>query len=319
MKRWMMSATALAVAAGLSGCLGDSGGSSSDGVVTPPAAAPQDIELSLLGRYSTGAYEVSAAEIPAFDPVNQRIFMVNARSGAVDVLDASNPATPTLVDSLATDIPGATINSVAWRDGLLAVAVEASPKTSPGSVELYDATTLTLIDRVQVGALPDMVTFTPDGRYVLVANEGEPSNDYSVDPEGSVSVVEVLADGSGFGTARVAGFGQFEAQKQQLIERGVRIYGPGDNRVAYGPDNLASVARDMEPEYITVSPTPALPGFPCRKTTHWHDWTSPARPSPTSCPWATRITVSLATSSTPATKTALLELRHSTSRAGRGS
>src|SRR5690554_4672342 len=111
MKRWMMSATALAVAAGLSGCLGDS----SDGVVTPPAAAPQDIELSLLGRYSTGAYEVSAAEIPAFDPVNQRIFMVNARSGAVDVLDASNPATPTLVDSLATDIPGATINSVAWR------------------------------------------------------------------------------------------------------------------------------------------------------------------------------------------------------------
>lgn len=254
MKRWMMSATALAVAAGLSGCLGDSGGSSSDGVVTPPAAAPQDIELSLLGRYSTGAYEVSAAEIPAFDPVNQRIFMVNARSGAVDVLDASNPATPTLVDSLATDIPGATINSVAWRDGLLAVAVEASPKTSPGSVELYDATTLTLIDRVQVGALPDMVTFTPDGRYVLVANEGEPSNDYSVDPEGSVSVVEVLADGSGFGTARVAGFGQFEAQKQQLIERGVRIYGPGDNRVAYGPDNLASVARDMEPEYITVSP-----------------------------------------------------------------
>src|SRR5690554_7753394 len=115
MKRWMMSATALAVAAGLSGCLGDSGGSSSDGVVTPPAAAPQDIELSLLGRYSTGAYEVSAAEIPAFDPVNQRIFMVNARSGAVDVLDASNPATPTLVDSLATDIPGATINSVAWR------------------------------------------------------------------------------------------------------------------------------------------------------------------------------------------------------------
>src|SRR5690606_32903630 len=92
-------------------------------------------------------------------------------------------------------------STVAWRDALLAVAGEASPKTSPGSVELYDATTLTLIDRVQVGALPDMVTFTPDGRYVLVANEGEPSNDYSVDPEGSVSVVEVLADGSGFGTA----------------------------------------------------------------------------------------------------------------------
>src|SRR5690606_41850090 len=108
------------------------------------------------------------------------------------------------------------------------------------------------IDRVQVGALPDMVTFTPDGRYVLVANEGEPSNDYSVDPEGSVSVVEVLADGSGFGTARVAGFGQFEAQKQQLIERGVRTYGPGDNREVYGPDNLASVARDMEREDSTV-------------------------------------------------------------------
>src|SRR5690554_5178664 len=112
MNRWSLTAIATAVAVSLTGCLGsDSDSDRGAGDTTPRIS----IELSKLGSYATGEYGQSAAEIPAFDPVNQRIFMVNALSGAVDVLDASNPATPTLVDSLATDIPGATINSVAWR------------------------------------------------------------------------------------------------------------------------------------------------------------------------------------------------------------
>lgn len=36
-----------------------------------------------------------------------------------------------------------------------------------------------------------MLTFTPGGDLLLVANEGEPSADYTRDPEGSVSVIDV--------------------------------------------------------------------------------------------------------------------------------
>ena len=63
--------------------------------------------------------------------------------------------------------------------------------TDPGTIVFYRATTLERVSSVVVGALPDMVTFTPDGRTLLVANEGEPNDAYTVDPEGSVSIVDI--------------------------------------------------------------------------------------------------------------------------------
>ena len=94
---------------------------------------------------------------------------------------------------------------------------------------------------VTVGALPDMLTFSADGRYVLVANEGEPSDDYSVDPEGSVSVID-LSNGVASATVANAGFGEFERNMAELMDQGLRVFGPG-----------ASLAQDMEPEYIALS------------------------------------------------------------------
>ena len=40
------------------------------------------------------------------------------------------------------------------------------------------------LGEVTVGALPDMVTIAADGKYAVVANEGEPAEDFAVDPEG---------------------------------------------------------------------------------------------------------------------------------------
>ncbi|WP_193075287.1 choice-of-anchor I family protein [Pseudomonas sp. FME51] len=251
MNRWTLTALAAAIAVSLTGCLDSD--SDNDRNQGGGDSTPISIELSKLGSYSTGEYVQSAAEIPAFDPDNQRIFMVNALSGAVDVLNAADPANPEYMTSLVAAAPDATVNSVAWHNGLLAVAVEAAVKTDLGSVELYDATTLELLDSAPVGALPDMVTFTPDGKYVLVANEGEPNDDYSIDPEGSISVIEIQADADRFGAVRTAGFQSFNDKRQELLDAGVRIYGPADNAQTYGPDNIASVARDVEPEYITVS------------------------------------------------------------------
>jgi len=124
-------------------------------------------------------------------------------------------------------------NSVAVSEGVVAVAVEAEEKTQSGQIIFFDSQSLQLLAQVPTGALPDMVTFTPDGAFVLVANEGEPSDDYQIDPVGSITIINMLDY-----SARTAGFESFTS----MDDSSVRIFGPG-----------ASVAQDLEPEYITVS------------------------------------------------------------------
>jgi hypothetical protein len=94
---------------------------------------------------------------------------------------------------------------------------------------------------VEVGALPDMLVFTPDGKRVLVANEGEPNDAYDVDPEGSVSIIDLPNDITKLTQAnvRTATFDKFNDAE---LDPSIRIFGPG-----------ATVAQDLEPEYITVS------------------------------------------------------------------
>ncbi len=87
-----------------------------------------------------------------------------------------------------------------------------------------------------------MVTFTPDGRYILVANEGEPNSDYSVDPEGSVSIID-LTRGLKRATVKTADFNKFNKSKDELIAVACAFL-----------DLNATVAQDLEPEYITILP-----------------------------------------------------------------
>ena len=90
------------------------------------------------------------------------------------------------------EVFGGTANAVAVYDGLVAVAVQAEAVDQNGSVVFYDALTGAHIKTVEVGVLPDNLQFSPDGNKVVTANEGEPSDDYSIDPYGSISIITCL-------------------------------------------------------------------------------------------------------------------------------
>jgi len=209
---------------------------------TVEESTPESINLSLLGRYETGIFAESAAEIPAYDATTKRVFVVNAKKGLVDVLDVSKPETPVHIGELSAReaLADSEVNSVAIRNGIVALAVQAKQKTDKGIVAFFNAKDLKLISQVEVGALPDMLTFSPDGKTVLVANEAEPNDDYSIDPEGSISIIDI--SNIQRPTASLADFKAFNDKKADLIKSGVRIFGP-----------KATVAQDLEPEYITIS------------------------------------------------------------------
>jgi len=201
--------------------------------------------LSLLGRHSSGLYDEGGAEIASYDPTTERVFVINADAGQADVLDVSDPTDPTKVDGIdpRDNLSGFTVgsvNSVDTQDGTVALAVAADSLSANGRVAFYDATDSSFLGSAPLGPLPDLVKFAPDGNTVLVANEGEPSDDYNTDPEGSVSVVDI-SGGAGSATSTNAGFGGFNAT--DLRDKGVRIFGPG-----------ASAAEDLEPESVVASP-----------------------------------------------------------------
>ena len=200
-------------------------------------AAKPGVELEVLGTYASGIYNLGASEIVAHDPQTQRLFTVNGATSKIDVLNIADPSAPVLLFSIDLAAYGRQANSVDVRDGVIAAAVEANVKTDNGKVVFFDADG-NYLNSVEVGALPDMLTFTPDGKRVLVANEGEPNNDYTIDPEGSVSIVDV-SGGVLNATVETAGFASFNSA---TLDPSIRIFGPG-----------ATVAKDLEPEYIAVS------------------------------------------------------------------
>jgi len=181
----------------------------------------------------------AAAEISAYDEKTKRLFTVNnSGTNQIDVIDISDPTKPTKIGKIdLTPYEGAS-NSVSIYDGKLAVALESTAnKQGNGKVVIFNTSDYSLIKQVTVGALPDMVTFSPDGKYIMTANEGEPNTDYSQDPNGTISIIETSSY-----TVTTLDFASFSGQAETLKKDGFRI-----SKVA------KSFAQDIEPEYVTIS------------------------------------------------------------------
>jgi hypothetical protein len=209
----------------------------------------EQVALVRIGRYAqpdpAAAIAVyldiglGAAEIPAFDPASMRLFVVNGQKSGVDVLDLTDPSAPALLTTLVTS---GSPNSVAVRDGLVAVAVAAAVKTEPGEVWFFDAASGEKLAAVGVGALPDMIAFSPDGRYVVTADEGEPDSDYLVDPPGTISIIDVSGKPQNLTPADVK-TADFSGYTLVNLDPDVRLFGPSSSEPAL----------DLEPEYVAIA------------------------------------------------------------------
>ncbi|WP_428611887.1 choice-of-anchor I family protein [Shewanella sp.] len=231
--------------------------------------AEQQLRADLIGRYASGVFGQSAAEILGFHGATGHVFVVNAQSGKVDIIDASGLSGQPVGAEVALTLNNLPklreldvaqdlgherlggVNSLAIHGDLLAAAIErgdtlGNSKQGRGYVAFYRIGTsgeVSFMHGVEVGALPDNLVFSHDGKQVLVAGEGEPSDDYLVDPLGTIAFIDVV-DGVPATSATLLNFSDFNvgAARESELAANIKINGPG-----------ASVAQDLEPEYISVS------------------------------------------------------------------
>lgn len=202
----------------------------------------KQIELAYIGSYDPSGSSNASTEIVAYDSATKRLFAISALQDRLDIADFSNPASIVAVASINMT-PYGGITSVAVKNGIVAVASPNANEQLNGSVVFFN-TDGVFQKQVTVGALPDMITFTPDGKKVMTANEGQPNDSYTVDPEGSVSIIDISGGIASLtqGNVTTLDFTAFNAQEATLVAAGVRKGHPG-----------STLSQDMEPEYIAIS------------------------------------------------------------------
>ncbi|MBN3036511.1 MAG: choice-of-anchor I family protein, partial [Bacteroidales bacterium] len=200
--------------------------------------------LEYMTSVSLGSFDEGAAEIVDYDPLSKRLFVTNAEFSTIDVLDFSDPMNPSLIQQIDITPYGGGINSLAVKNGYVAAAIENNDPQQDGSIVFFETSgSCNFVVALTAGAMPDMVTFTPDGAKVLTANEGEPNDDYTVDPLGSITIVDISGGIPGLTQANVTTL-DFTGITSGMLDPSVRIY---------GNNGTATIAQDIEPEYIAVS------------------------------------------------------------------
>jgi len=200
----------------------------------PAPAKKAKMALKYLSTVKLGGFDEGAAEIVAYHGGSKKAFAINGEKAVVSVLDVSDPAAINAVSEIPVGDHGKEFTCVAVSGDLIAVCAAAEDKQATGKVVIMDLKG-TVLAALPAGALPDNLSFSPDGKFLVVANEGEPNDEYTNDPEGSVTVVEVAADASKSKATQVT-FAGLEAPE------GVRVFGPN-----------ATLAQDLEPEYVAFS------------------------------------------------------------------
>jgi len=182
----------------------------------------------------------ATTEVVAYDPISKRAYLSSGVQRRFDMVSLANPSSPVTLGSVSMQ-PYGGITSLAVKPGLLAVASPDLIEQNPGRVIFFD-TLGNYKGQVTVGALPDMITFTHDGKYLLTANEGQPNTTFSVDPEGSVSIIDVQDTNYVQSDVTTLNFTGFNALSASLMASGVRK-----------GSTIGTLSQNLEPEYITVS------------------------------------------------------------------
>ena len=210
------------------------------------------LDITMSAHYTSGSFNADGGvmEIVAYNKANGHAYAVNGQDGvlaSIDIAGGDTELSSVDIDVKAlvsdSDFTYGDMTSVAVSpDGsLIATALQDADYDEEGRIALFSSDSdgsIELLKVYEAGIQPDMVTFSPDGRYVLTADEGEPREGYDEDdPEGSVTVVSLEDD-----IVSVIGFEAFDnpLARKALADKGIIM------------QKGTVPSEDFEPEYIAV-------------------------------------------------------------------
>lgn len=208
------------------------------GSVSTPVAS-NDVVLVRLG--SIAAAVSPGAESIAFK--NGKAYSSNTNADTIEVtrVTAEGVLVAEAPIALSGLIEYGDVNSVAVNAGVIAVAYQNVNADQSGYVALFNSADNSLIKTIQVGILPDHLTFSPDGSKLLVANEGEAISS-SNNPVGSVSIIDMSGGAAAATVVNTISFDSLNGSEALLKAQGLALLA---GQTASG---------DIEPEYISISP-----------------------------------------------------------------
>lgn len=216
------------------------------------SAADANAGLMRIGGLNTP----NVAEIVTYDPYTNRLFTTTGDGAAViefgDGTNLSNSATTISVGGLFGGALKGVSSIAVDPNGRGFGVLSAIPDDNTGTLGkaiLFDTATGAILKELDVGFHPDMVTFTPDGTKILVANEGESSETSATDAPGSISVIDVS---SVTGVGDVGGLAAGNVTTKDFSAGNLSGGVPSLSSFRINPSNAATPENDLEPEYISV-------------------------------------------------------------------
>ncbi len=203
--------------------------------------AQSELQLNLISSYRTNIFNGNAATKAAYDSASRRLFFANRNERKLEALDISDPSEPVKVLEVDLTSFEGDPTDIAVSENILAVAISKYDSLVRGKVILLDIDG-NITNEILVGFHPQSIAFSVNADQLLVANKGINLDTSIINPDGSVSIIDLSEGRDSIEVVEVA-FGNWDQERSSLVSDGVRFL----------EDPKISVTQQLEPNSVTLA------------------------------------------------------------------
>ena len=198
-------------------------------------------------------------EIISIQENTKRMILSCGNESLVEIISIENPAQPKSLNHFKVS-NNEEISAVSFHptENEFAVAVINNDPFSAGNIQIHNASTGKLLETYDSGVHPDGLEFSPNGKYLVVANEGEAyhynGKEYE-SPEGSVTLINFSRTNARAIQINLPDLSEVEGMMHKKHAREFeRVVTGGNSHEEIKISIKDNTPANTEPEFVTFSP-----------------------------------------------------------------